>query len=187
MKAPTQLPTGSILTAGLVAITALLIAAGPGYTPGPLPVESDWKARAEAWFKDAKTQPERRKAMRQVTKALKQPCRYCHTPDWSGYTDKHLISKQMMAISAEHDVACADCHAGKVEMTALGKTSQTMWALARSKRVDCGHCHLPKAKFKTLNKTGEAWKTAHPDGYQAPAIAAPASTTPVSAPASATP
>lgn len=181
MKAPTPALAGSMLTVGLIAITALLIAAGPGHTPTPLPVESDWTARAAAWFKDAKTEPERRKAMRQITKALKQPCRYCHTPDWKGYTDKHLISKQMMALSAEHDVACSDCHAGKVDMTPLGDTSRTMWALAHSKKVDCSHCHLPKAKFKTLNDAGKAWKAANPNGYQAPVLMAPASTVPAPA------
>lgn len=187
MKAPTPppkcdspLPAGRLLTAGLVVVAALLIAAGPGHTPIALPVESDWAARAEAWFKDAKSKPDRRKAMRQITKALKQPCRYCHTPDWKGYTDKHLISRQMMAISAENDVACADCHMGKVEMTPLGEKSRVMWALARSKAVDCAHCHLPKARFKTLNQAGKAWQKANPDGYQAaaPTSAAPTSTTP---------
>lgn len=170
------------LMLGLVVVAALLIAAGPAPTPAPLPVESDWKGRAAAWFKDAQTDVERRKAMRAITQAIKQPCRYCHTPDWTGYTDKHLISKQMMALSVENDVACADCHAGKVEMTALGETSRVMWALARSKAVDCGHCHVPKAKFKTLNAAGKDWQSAHPKGFEMPASTAPASTAPASTP-----
>ena len=170
--------SSALLTVALLMIAAVLIAAGPGPAPQPLPVESDWKARAEAWFGDAKTDVERRKAMRSVTKALKQPCRYCHTPDWSGYTDKLAISRQMMALSAENDVTCADCHAGKLEMTELGETSRNMWALARSKAVDCGHCHLPKAKFKTLNAQGKAWQSAHPDGAPAPQSAAPQSAAP---------
>jgi nitrate/TMAO reductase-like tetraheme cytochrome c subunit len=151
----------AVLTLGLTAIAALLVAAAPTSTPAtpqPLPVKADWQARAAAWFKDAPDTTAKRKAMRQITKALKQPCRYCHTPDWKGYTDKLLISQQMMALSAEHDVPCADCHAGKTELTALGEKARPMFALARKKVVDCGHCHVPQKKFKALTPEGEAHK-----------------------------
>ena len=68
-----------------------------------LPLESNWHERASQWFDQADPKS-RRKQMRQMTRALKQPCRYCHTPDFKDFTDKKLISQQMMAISAEHDV-----------------------------------------------------------------------------------
>lgn len=147
------------LTLGLMLSAALLVAAAPASAPPapqPLPVKADWKARAAAWFKDAPDEAAKRKAMRQITKALRQPCRYCHTPDWKGYTDKLLISQQMMALSAEHDVACAECHAGKAELTELGKAAQPMFALAREQVVDCGHCHVPHKRFKALTAAGKA-------------------------------
>ena len=85
-------------------------------TVKPAPVESDWHARAEKWF--SSTDPKvRRKEMRAATKALKQSCFYCHTKGFKGYHDNKLISQQMMAMSAEHDVSCADCHAGKRELS----------------------------------------------------------------------
>ena len=142
-----------------------------------LPIESDWKARADAWF-DTSDDAGRRKEMRAVTRALRQPCRYCHTPDFTGYTDKRLVSQQMMALSAEHGVECADCHAGKDALTPLGQKAAPMWALAREKKVFCGACHVKHQRFGALTERGKrfeeaewpAWKAAHPT----PAAAAPA-------------
>lgn len=165
--------TPLLLTLGLYALAALaLLAASPpsaapasaasvaSATPQPLPVDADWKSRAASWFKDAADEPARRKAMRQVTRALKQPCRYCHTPDWKGYTDKLAISRQMMALSAEHGVPCADCHQGKTALSPLGETARTMWRVAQEKKVDCAHCHPVGKRFKALNAAGEAYRAA---------------------------
>ena len=123
-----------------------------------LPLESNWHERASQWFDQADPKS-RRKQMRQMTRALKQPCRYCHTPDFKDFTDKKLISQQMMAISAEHDVACKECHLGKKALSELGKTAQKMWLLSIQKGVSCEHCHKPKTKFKVLTSTGKNFKT----------------------------
>lgn len=167
MNARMNAPLLTLCLCALAAL-ALLAASPPSVAPasavsvpstsGPLPIEADWKARAAAWFKDAKDEPARRKAMRQITRAIKQPCRYCHTPDWKGYTDKLAISRQMMALSAEHDVACADCHQGKTELSPLGKTARNMWRLAHEKKVECSHCHTPGKRFKALTAAGETYK-----------------------------
>lgn len=169
-------PLGLTLALALLAGLALLAASPPSTAPatapasaappstpaatllGPLPVEADWQARASAWFGEAKEEPARRTAMREITKALKEPCRYCHTPDWKGYTDKLAISRQMMALSAEHGVPCADCHEGKDALSALGQTAQTMWKIAHEQKVDCGHCHVPGKRFKALTAAGEAFE-----------------------------
>ena len=123
----------------------------------PLPLESNWHERASKWFEQADPGA-RRKQMRQMTRALKQPCRYCHTPDFKDFTAKKLISQQMMAISAEHDVACKDCHLGKKVLSELGKTAQKMWQLSIQKEVSCEHCHKPQSKFKALTRAGKAFK-----------------------------
>lgn len=126
-------------------------------TVKPAPVESDWHARAEKWF--SSTDPKvRRKEMRAATKALKQSCFYCHTKGFKGYHDNKLISQQMMAMSAEHDVSCADCHAGKRELTEMGETAQHMWRLVQKKKVFCEHCHTPHKRFAELTPAGKAFK-----------------------------
>ena len=106
------------LTLGLV-LVALALAAHAAEPPSPppdraeaLPVQSDWKARAEAWYESDEPKA-RKKQMRRMTKALRKPCRHCHTKDWTGYTDRLEISRQMMTLSAEHGVPCADCHEKK--------------------------------------------------------------------------
>lgn len=150
----------------------------------PLPVESDWKARGDAWF-TATDDAGRRKEMRQITRALRQPCRYCHTPDFTGYTDKRLISQQMMAISAEHDVACADCHGGRDTLTDMGRTAQAMWALSHEQKADCGTCHVKRSRFAELTPEGkafaetgwQAWK-ARWDARPAPKPTAPTTPAP---------
>ena len=122
-----------------------------------LNIESDWQARALKWF--SSTEPKvRRKDMRRATKALKRPCSYCHSKDFRSYKENRLISQQMMAMSVEHGVQCIDCHAGKAEMTPMGKTAQHMWTLAQKKGVFCDHCHVPKTRFSQLTPAGKAFK-----------------------------
>ena len=128
---------------------------------GPLPIQTDWKGRAEKWFSSTDTAG-KRKEMRTITRALKQPCKYCHTPDFKGYTDKHLISQQMMAISAEYQVACSDCHSGKVKMTPMGEIAMNMWKLAHEKKVECKHCHQPGNGFLNLTPEGRSFLESGP-------------------------
>jgi nitrate/TMAO reductase-like tetraheme cytochrome c subunit len=117
----------------------------------------DWHARAEKWF-DAADQKARKEQMRTVTKALKQGCKYCHTADFEGYTEKKLVAQQMMALSKEHGVACADCHAGKDRFTHLGEEAHEMWALSVEKGVTCDHCHKPGTRFEGLTAEGEKFE-----------------------------
>ena len=141
----------------------------PG-APGHDAAALDFKARGEAWFTDHTDATARRAEMRSITAALKQPCRHCHTPAFDGYTDRLPISRQMMALSAEHGVACADCHQGKADYTELGRKSVQMWQLSHEQGVFCDACHLPGAKFEKLSPAGEkfkkgpwqAWAAAHP-------------------------
>jgi len=108
---------------------------------GAAPIESDWRARSLKWFK-ASTIPKQRKEMRAASRALKKPCKYCHTKDFKGYTAKRLIAQQMMALSAENDVGCHDCHAGRGAFTELGRKAKPMWKLVHHKKVFCDHCHI---------------------------------------------
>ncbi len=125
--------------------------------PEALPVRSDWEARADKWFESAEAEA-RKKQMRAQTKALRQPCRYCHTKDWTGYTDRLDISRQMMAISAEHGVACIDCHPEKKgQLSELGQTAKEMWKVSREKGVFCEHCHEKGTKFEKLTGDGKAF------------------------------
>lgn len=171
--------------------TAGLIAAHP-YTPTDrtVPVEADWKARGDKWF-TATDLEGRRQEMRQITKALRQACQYCHTPDFTGYTDKLAVSRQMMALSAEHGVACEDCHVGRDTLSELGQRSAPMWTLAIEKKVFCESCHVPQKRFAELTAEGRRfqreewpqWQKAHPPAAIAPATpAAPAPTAPSSRP-----
>ena len=129
------------------------------------PVESDWSARAQKWFKSADAK-DRRKEMRAATRALKQSCFYCHTKGFKGYQDNLLISQQMMALSAEHGVACNECHAGKRELTELGETAQHMWKLVHKKKVFCEHCHTPQKRFAELTEAGKAFKAEGEKGQE---------------------
>jgi len=195
----------STARAAFGALLAALIVWGGYVTAHPyvseqsqaLPVQADWTARADAWF-TAKDETARRKEMREMTRALRQPCRYCHTPDFTGYTDKQLISQQMMALSAEHAVACADCHTGKNDLSDLGKVSAVMWALSAERKTFCGTCHVKHERFGKLTPEGQtfyetewrAWKAAYdaratpapPAAPAAPAPTAPAPTAPQAAP-----
>ena len=124
---------------------------------GPAPIESNWRDRALKWFKTA-TPKERRKEMRAVSRALKKPCKYCHTRDFKGFTQNRLITQQMMALSTEHGVECSECHAGRGKFTSLGEKARPMWKLVHRKKVFCGHCHTKQSKFQELTVQGKAFK-----------------------------
>lgn len=142
----------------LLALTALTAAVGGVVIrKGPLPVEADWHARAEAWFESADKKA-RKKQMRLAGRALKQPCKYCHTKKFDGYTDKLDISRQMLALSAEHGVQCGECHQGKVAYTELGVVAGAMWQISREKKVFCDHCHVKGKRFEQLTKEGDAFQ-----------------------------
>ena len=129
----------------------------PSEKLGPAPVESDWRGRAMKWFK-SDVLKERGKQMRMVSRALKKPCKYCHTKDFKGFTQNRLITQQMMALSTEHGVECSDCHAGRGQLTEFGKKSQPMWRLVHSEKVFCDHCHTKQSKFEKLTPAGQAHK-----------------------------
>ena len=119
-----------------------------------------WRARAQAWYQHEDLIG-RRKRMRAFSRPLKQPCYYCHTRSFKGYVEStYLISLQMMAISAEQDVTCADCHRGRRGLTELGAKSLVQWRYAQENHLDCRDCHTPKGRFKTLNKRGEEARAA---------------------------
>lgn len=151
--------TRSAVAAALLVPAALLVAAGPApLADQPVEVPGvDWKARADAWFKE-KGEAARKEEMRQITKALRKPCKHCHTEDFQGWTDKRLISQQMMALSAEHGVACDGCHAGKDKLTELGESSREMFALARERKVFCDDCHQKGTKFEQLTEAGRKFR-----------------------------
>ncbi|MGB0645559.1 MAG: hypothetical protein ACPGQS_00215 [Bradymonadia bacterium] len=111
------------------------------------------RARAHAWFESNELK-ERRTQMRQMTRALRQPCKYCHTSGFKGYTDKHKVSLEMMALSAEHSIRCDDCHAGKEKLTDIGHKAHEMMRLSKEMGVTCEHCHIPASKFKSLTPSG---------------------------------
>lgn len=133
------------------------VAAGPEEVkPVQLKVPTDWQARAMAWFSsDPHDKKALRKEMRKAGKAIKRPCRYCHTRKFAGYQANRLISQQMMALSAEHDVGCADCHGGRTSFTKMGKAAKDMFELSRRKQVFCEHCHVKKKQFEELTKAGK--------------------------------
>ncbi len=130
---------------------------------------TNWQARSMKWFSgDLKDTKALRKQMRAATKALKQPCRYCHSRDFKSFQDNRLISQQMMALSAEHNVACADCHNGREGLTHFGKEAEEMFELSRREGVYCEHCHVKGKRFEVLNDAGKRreakWKAAR-KGY----------------------
>lgn len=112
--------------------------------------------RAQAWF-ESDDKKKRRLQMRQMTRALKQPCKYCHTAGFKGYTDRHTVSLEMMALSAEHDLRCDECHAGKKALTETGKQARKMKQVSQDLGVQCTHCHIPLQKFKLLTSEGEIY------------------------------
>ena len=111
------------------------------------------KHRAAAWFKS--TDPKaRRIQMREMTRALKQPCRYCHSQDFRSYTDKYLISLEMMAWSAEQNVRCSGCHVGKEKLSVLGEKAKTMMKISETEAKDCRNCHESGARYRKLTQAG---------------------------------
>ena len=122
-----------------------------------------WWQRALAWYTPSEpSQPitlkEKRAQMRPLSRALKRGCYGCHTKGFKGYNDKGLISAQMMAISAEHKVACEACHVGARGLTKLGARSLVMWRYTYEQGLDCADCHPKGAQFKELTSRGEKSK-----------------------------
>ena len=114
-----------------------------------------WQKRAQAWYKTSDLVG-RRREMRALSRPLKRPCYYCHKRSFKGYVEStYLISLQMMAISAEQNVTCADCHIGRRGLTALGAKSLIQWRYAQENGLDCRDCHTPKGQFRTLTKQGQ--------------------------------
>ena len=151
-------PTSARASLALLA-SATCVLAAVTYEPknDPLPVQADWHARAEAWF-EATDAEARKKEMRAATSALRQPCKYCHTEDFTDYTERKLIGQQMMALSAEHGVPCGDCHAGKNTLTPLGVDAQAMWVVSRERKVFCDACHVKGTRFEKLTRKGRRFK-----------------------------
>ena len=115
-----------------------------------------WWQRAKAWYQRSTpdqelTLKEKRAQMRPLSRALGRGCYGCHTKGFKGYNDKGLISAQMMAISAEHDVSCDRCHVGARGLTKLGARALLMWRYSVYESLDCLDCHPKGASFKTLN------------------------------------
>ena len=94
--------------------------------------------------------------MRALTKAVGRGCYGCHKKGFRGYNDKGLISAQMMAISAEHDLPCEGCHVGARGLTSLGGRALLMWRYSVLEGLDCADCHPKHTGFKELNALGEA-------------------------------
>ena len=154
-----------IFTSGLVVSGALAFSAQPYSLASPIDALEQLRVRANSWFKSTDKKA-RRKQMRAMTRALKQPCKYCHTPAFTGYTDRYMVSLQMMALSAENDVACKDCHRGKKELSAMGHISKRMQKISKQEGVSCRACHQEMSKFKSLTQRGEQYKRMHPNLLQ---------------------
>ena len=118
-------------------------------------VES-WRHRAQAWYTSSET-IDRRKQMREMSRPLKRPCYYCHTRNFKDYVEStYLISLQMMAVSAEQNVKCKDCHQGQRGLTDLGAKALIQWRYSVAKQKDCATCHEPQGQFKKLTVEGQA-------------------------------
>ena len=114
-----------------------------------------WQKRAHTWYK-SDNKKARRRQMREMSRPLKQSCYYCHTRRFKGYVEStYLISLQMMAISAEQDLSCKDCHVGKRALNDLGAKSLIQWRYAVAQQKDCRDCHEAKGKFKRLTVEGK--------------------------------
>ena len=114
-----------------------------------------WQKRAHTWYKSEDIKA-RRRQMREMSRPLKQACYYCHTRRFKGYVEStYLISLQMMAISAEQDVSCKDCHIGQRALNELGAKSLIQWRYAVEQQKDCTDCHEAKGKFKRLTVEGK--------------------------------
>ena len=141
---------------------AFILATGLESFASPADSFAQLQARASAWFKTS-DKKSRRKEMRAMTRALKQPCKYCHTAGFKGYTDRHKISLKMMALSAEHAVACKDCHLGKKALSRLGTIAKRMETISHQEHAECNDCHVQQSKFKSLTTRGNEYKQRYPD------------------------
>lgn len=120
-----------------------------------------WWARALAWYQRKSPEQtlslkEKRQQMRPLSRAVGRGCYGCHAKGFKGYNDKGLISAQMMAISAEHDVPCESCHVGARGLTRLGARALLMWRYSVQEGLDCADCHPYQAQFKSLTPMGTA-------------------------------
>ena len=138
------------------------LVAHPQSLAAPADAFEQLRVRASAWFKTT-DKKSRRKEMRAMTRALKQPCKYCHSQGFRGYTDRHKISLEMMVLSVENDVECKDCHIGKTELSPMGLIAKRMEKIAKQEGADCSDCHNEKSKFKSLTPRGELYKSMHPN------------------------
>jgi len=119
-----------------------------------------WWSRAEAWYErpegsETLSLKDKRRQMRGLTRAVGRGCYGCHSKGFKGYNDKGLISAQMMAVSAEHGVACEACHVGARGLSELGARALLMWRYSVSEGLDCADCHPKAEAFKSLNERGE--------------------------------
>lgn len=114
-----------------------------------------WQKRAHTWYKDEDIKA-RRRQMRQMSRPLNRACYYCHTRRFKGYVEStYLMSLQMMAMSAEQDLSCKDCHIGQRALNELGAKSLIQWRYAVDHQKDCRDCHEAKGKFKRLTAEGK--------------------------------
>lgn len=115
-----------------------------------------WQAKAQSWYRSTEPSAQRQQ-MREMSRPLKQSCYYCHTRRFKSYVEEnYLISLQMMAISAEQDLSCADCHIGQKGLTELGAKSLIQWRWAFKQGRNCSECHQAQHKFKKLTAKGQA-------------------------------
>ena len=151
----------SVSLLGIVGATIVYGAMALAAEPKPLATTGiDWHERAEKWF-TSKDEKDRKAQMKEASRALKRPCKNCHTEDFEGFVDddRKLLTQQMMAVAVENGVECKDCHAGKDKMTELGDKATKMYEVAREKKVVCEECHKPnKSKFEDLTEKGQKYK-----------------------------
>ena len=111
-----------------------------------------WHAEAQKWYKKDDISSKRLQ-MRDMTRALKRSCYYCHTRNFKDYTQVKEISLQMMAISHQHQITCADCHQGHKGLTLVGSKSLLMWRYSVTQEKQCQDCHQAQAQFKKLKSS----------------------------------
>jgi RNase P subunit RPR2 len=170
------------LLAGLALAAACVMLAWADEPTKAVPLPGvDWHARAEKWFK-ASDEDSRKAQMKEASRALKRPCKYCHTEDFSGYTENKELAQQMMALSAENDVTCQDCHDGRDKFTKMGEDAKHMWALSVDKKMFCDDCHQPQTKFEKLTEKGKKFHDEWEAMQKAKKAAVGAAAAPTSAP-----
>jgi len=149
------------LVTGALALAFAAVAIGHEKEPGPLPLPGvDWDERADKWF-TSKEEKERKAQMKEASRSLKRPCKFCHTEDFDGFVDesRKVMVQQMMALSVEHGVQCKDCHDGRDKMTKMGDEAHEMFEVAAEKKVFCDECHQKNdSKFEDLTEKGKKFK-----------------------------